>query len=287
MSSSLTQLAVLVHEVDQRSPDDGAEVFSVSESRGIIPQRELFTKQIATEDRTKYRRIQYGDVIFNPYLLWNGAAGVCFHKGGGCVSPAYPVLRPKHSGTERFLHYLFRSSELASAVNAIASGSVTRRRTAPLDTILNLAFRLPDVPAQRVANQFLKVLDDRIELNRQLAATLEVMAQALFQSWFVDFDPVRAKLDGRKPYGMDSATAELFPATFRHTAQGRIPEGWTVDTIGDFANNHDSQRAPIKEGERVRGPYPYYGASGIVTLTTQSLMANTYWSQKTVRTYER
>jgi type I restriction enzyme S subunit len=68
-------------------------------------------------------------------------------------------------------------------------------------------------------------LDDKIELNRRMNATLEAMARALFQSWFVDFDPVRAKLDGRQPVGLDPDTAALFPA-------GHIPKGWSIEPVG-------------------------------------------------------
>jgi len=66
-------------------------------------------------------------------------------------------------------------------------------------------------------------------------ATLEAMARALFQSWFVDFDPVRAKLDGRKPAGLDAATAALFPAHFQESPLGQIPQGWEVKTIEELA----------------------------------------------------
>jgi len=65
-------------------------------------------------------------------------------------------------------------------------------------------------------------------------ATLEAMARALFQSWFVDFDPVRAKLDGRKPTGIDSATAALFPAAFQESALGLIPQGWKLGVLEEL-----------------------------------------------------
>jgi type I restriction enzyme S subunit len=75
------------------------------------------------------------------------------------------------------------------------------------------------------------MLDDKIELNRQMNSTLESMARALFQSWFVDFDPVRAKIDGRPP-AIDNATDGLFPAAFQDSVLGHIPAGWSVSTIG-------------------------------------------------------
>ena len=77
----------------------------------------------------------------------------------------------------------------------------------------------------------LGALDDKIELNRRMNATLEAMARALFQSWFVDFDPVRAKLDGREPIGLDPATAALFPEHFEHGKHDMLPVGWSLAAI--------------------------------------------------------
>jgi type I restriction enzyme S subunit len=76
-------------------------------------------------------------------------------------------------------------------------------------------------------------MDDRITLLRETNATLEAIAQALFKSWFVDFDPVRAKAEGRQPEGMDPATAALFPDTFGDSELGLVPKGWFVKPIGD------------------------------------------------------
>ena len=93
---------------------------------------------------------------------------------------------------------------------------------------------LPPLAEQKAIAAVLGVLDDKIELNRRMNATLEAMARALFQSWFVDFDPVRAKLDGRPPAPLDPATAALFPASFQDSEVGHIPSGWRVMKVGEF-----------------------------------------------------
>ena len=103
--------------------------------------------------------------------------------------------------------------------------------------IPNFRLPLPPLAEQKAIAHILGTLDDKIELNRRMNATLEAMARALFQSWFVDFDPVRAKLDGRQPPGLDKATAALFPAKFQESPLGPIPHGWTVDTIKNRASN--------------------------------------------------
>ncbi|MEZ6070527.1 MAG: restriction endonuclease subunit S [Pirellulales bacterium] len=88
--------------------------------------------------------------------------------------------------------------------------------------------RLPPLAQQHAIAHILGTLDDKIELNRRMNETLEAMARAIFKSWFVDFDPVRAKMDGRQPAGMDEATARLFPDSFEHSDAGLVPTGWEV-----------------------------------------------------------
>ena len=90
---------------------------------------------------------------------------------------------------------------------------------------------IPPLSEQKTIAHILGTLDDKIELNRRMNATLEAMARTLFQSWFVDFDPVRAKLDGRQPAGLDAATAALFPSHFQDSPLGPIPQGWEVGSI--------------------------------------------------------
>lgn len=90
-------------------------------------------------------------------------------------------------------------------------------------------------------------LDDKIELNRRTNATLEAMARTLFQSWFVDFDPVRAKMEGRQPVGMDDKTAVLFPEEFEDSVLGEVPKGWLIkplDQVADFLNGLALQKYP-------------------------------------------
>ena len=103
--------------------------------------------------------------------------------------------------------------------------------------IPNFKMPLPPLAEQKAIASVLGALDDKIELNRRMNATLEAMARALFQSWFVDFDPVRAKLDGRLPGGLDAATAALFPDHLEVTALGHIPKGWTAGKLGDIGTN--------------------------------------------------
>ena len=96
---------------------------------------------------------------------------------------------------------------------------------------------LPPLDEQNQIAHILGTLDDKIELNRQMNETLEAIARTIFKSWFVDFDPVRAKMEGRMPAGMDAETAALFPSAFQDSPLGKIPKGWKVSTLGEIGEN--------------------------------------------------
>lgn len=97
--------------------------------------------------------------------------------------------------------------------------------------------RVPGLAEQQTIASVLGSLDDKIELNRRMNETLEEMARALFKSWFLGFDPVRAKMEGRQPAGMDDETAALFPDSFEGSPLGEIPKGWRAGYLGDIADN--------------------------------------------------
>ena len=93
---------------------------------------------------------------------------------------------------------------------------------------------LPPLSEQRRIAHILGTLDDKIELNRQMNETLEATARAIFKSWFVDFDPVKVKVEGHKPSCIDTETAALFPSAFQDSPLGKIPQGWEVEKIGNL-----------------------------------------------------
>jgi type I restriction enzyme, S subunit len=96
-----------------------------------------------------------------------------------------------------------------------------------------LSFPVPEPTSDRLALvSVLESLNAKLELNARMNETLEAMARAIFKSWFVDFDPVRAKAEGRQPYGMDAATAALFPDSFQDSPLGKIPKGWHAGVLG-------------------------------------------------------
>ncbi|MDP2869521.1 restriction endonuclease subunit S [Methyloversatilis sp.] len=110
-----------------------------------------------------------------------------------------------------------------------------------------LFFECPSLNEQHRIVEALRPLDDRIALLRETNATLEAIAQALFKSWFVDFDPVRARMEGRAPEGMDDATAALFPDSFEESKLGWVPQGWRLAPLSDAFEINPTRK--LKKGE--------------------------------------
>jgi type I restriction enzyme, S subunit len=134
----------------------------------------------------------------------------------------------------QFVEYTFR--HIKRLIQHAAKDGGTVQDNINLGTFETLRFPIPKLDEQRTIARILGALDDKIELNRQMNRTLEAMAQALFKSWFVDFDPVTAKAARRKPYGMDEATAALFPNRFVESESGLIPKGWRAGSLSEIAN---------------------------------------------------
>jgi len=128
-----------------------------------------------------------------------------------------------------FLYY--NLSQRKEEIRSLAGGSA--------QPILNksafglLAFDAPELGVQKLISETLRPFDDRITLLRETNTTLEAIAQALFKSWFVDFDPVHARMQGLAPEGMIDATAALFPDSFEESELGPVPKGWNVMPVGD------------------------------------------------------
>jgi type I restriction enzyme, S subunit len=150
-----------------------------------------------------------------------------------------------------FLRWLVRSPEWWEQVNTFINVGAVFDSLKCAD-IPNFRLPFPPLAEQKAIAAVLGTLDDKIELNRRMNATLEGMARALFQSWFVDFDHVRAKLDGRHPTGLDPPTAALFPNEFQDSELGPIPQGWEIkslDQIATYLNGLALQKFPPGDRE--------------------------------------
>ena len=165
------------------------------------------------------------------------------------VSSAVAILRPRQEVIcPEYLGVVCSSNQFKSFHQQVKSGSVQGYTN--ISTIKTLPILLPPLPNQKVIAHILGTLDDKIELNRKTNETLEAMAKALFKSWFVDFDPVRAKVEGRST-GLPAEISDLFPDSFEDSELGEIPIGWEVkglDEIAHFLNGLALQKFPPEDG---------------------------------------
>jgi len=144
-----------------------------------------------------------------------------------------------------FIYYLFKSEhQLRYILNSAIQTGVPHTN---LGILRKTPVTVPSLKAQKSIAGVLCALDDRITLLRETNATLEAIAQALFKSWFIDFDPVRAKAEGLEPEGLEAATAALFPDSFEESELGLVPRGWMVrslDSIANYLNGLAMQKFP-------------------------------------------
>ena len=203
-----------------------------------IGRRRLLTEGIPevaeeTAARLSRHRLKAGDILFaRRGVQATGLSAIVTPRQEGwlCGTGAI-LLRIKGKGVDsEFLSFLLSSEESVLWLKQHAVGAVMPNLNEGV--IRQIPLTLPPLAEQKAIAAVLGALDDKIELNRRMNATLEAMARALFQSWFVDFDPVRAKLDGRPPAALDPATAALFPASLQDSPLGHIPTGWETSTIG-------------------------------------------------------
>ncbi|MEO5334933.1 MAG: restriction endonuclease subunit S [Magnetococcus sp. YQC-5] len=203
---------------------------------------------------------------------------VCRGEGGtGDVKMSPPkcsitnlsiVVSPNESKvSKKFLYWALKAYD----THQLRTGSAQARIV--MGSLEQLRLTIPeDKRKQDCIANILSSLDDRITLLRETNATLEAIAQALFKSWFVDFDPVHAKQQGLAPEGMDEATAALFPDSFESSELGLVPKGWKVKSLNQLCNISSGKR-PLERSdtETIIAKIPLYGGAGIMGYTNTSL----------------
>ncbi len=211
--------------------------------------------------------VQEGDVLLN--ITGDSVARVCLalaHFLPARVNQHVAIIRPQQSKFDsRFLRYFLASPYQQDLMLGLAAAGATRNALTK-GMIEDFKVPCPGLGIQAAISDVLTTLDDRITLLRETNATLEAIAQALFKSWFVDFDPVRAKAEGRQPEGMDATTAALFPDSFEESELGLVPKGWRYVSLKEVTAIFDSQRVPLsgQERDKRKGIYPYYGAAALM-----------------------
>ena len=189
-------------------------------------------------DRLSQHKLQLGDIVFsrrgdvtkNALIREREVGWFC---GTGCLKVR---LGQEKIAIAKFISHCLRLPDIKEWLIRHAVGAtMPNLNTAILSAV---PINLPPLGTQLEIAAMLDALDDRITLLRETNATLEAIAQALFKSWFVDFDPVCAKQEGRAPEGMDEATAALFPDGFEESELGLVPKGWTATTLAALTKQH-------------------------------------------------
>ncbi len=185
---------------------------------------------VASDVTSTKSRFREGDILFGKLRCY--FRKVVRAPFDGVCSTDIWVTRAKEEVDQNFLYYCMASQ---SFVNFADSGSEgTRMPRAQWEWVSRYKIPLPPLSEQRRIVHILSTLDEKIELNRQLNETLEATARAIFKSWFVNFNPVKAKVEGRKPPYMEAETTALFPSAFQDSPLGKIPQGWEVEKIGNL-----------------------------------------------------
>ena len=168
-------------------------------------------------------------------------------------------LQPKREFDSRFLSYYLKSDLFWSHIRGVL-GDKSAQPNASASTMTQAPLMYPrDIEEQRAIAHILGTLDDKIELNRRMNETLEAMARALFKSWFVDFDPVRARMEGRDT-GLPEEVADLFPDRLVDSELGQIPAGWEIGVLDDVIEIHSGGTPKTSIAEYWNGEISWYTA---------------------------
>ena len=184
------------------------------------------------------RKAQSGDIVYSTVRPNQRHFGLLKKVPDNfLVSTGFAVFRGMMDYTDTgFIYWFLSQDHIVEQLHTIAEHSTSAYPSIRPTDIERLQVALPSLAEQRAIAHILGILDDKIELNRRMNETLEAMARALFKSWFVDFDPVRAKMEGRDT-GLPKHIADLFSDKFFDSVLGPIPEGWTPGELADVADN--------------------------------------------------
>lgn len=198
-------------------------------------------------------RVDQWDVIFT-MIGTIGESALVVDEAPDFAIKNVGLFKSRDELSGRWLYYFLQAPEARAELDHRKKGST--QQYISLGDLRSFPLL---VPLERDTTQsivsILQSFDDRIDLLRQTNVTLEAIAQALFKSWFVDFDPVRAKAEGREPEGMDAATANLFSSELEDSELGGVPWGWKVQSLGSVAGNLREQAKP----ELLDPDTPYVG----------------------------
>ncbi len=216
-----------------------------------ISRYQLFSNPNMLPNRAR-RKVCQGDIVYStvrPNMRHFGILKTL--PGNVLVSTGFATIRGigKLAYTD-YIYYFLTQDIIIEYLQTLAENNTSAYPSIRPKDLAKLKILLPPLKEQRAIAHILRSLDDKIELNRRMNETLEEMARTLFESWFIDFDPVRAKMDGRwQPGhslpGLPAELYDLFPDRFVPSRLGEIPEGWSTKTLSHIAYNLTDKENPI------------------------------------------
>lgn len=263
-----------------------------------------------TAERIKLSGVKKSVEVFEGDLILSNSATPGLPKFmaiNACIHDGWMLLRNFKNITKEFAYWLL----LNERNNLVKQGTGTVFINLKTDILRNHIVKVPSIEEQNKIVSILNRIEDKIQLNTQINQTLEQIAQALFKSWFVDFDPVRAKvqalsdglsleqaelaamqtISGKTPeeltalsqtqpdrYAELAETAKAFPCEMVEVDGVEVPKGWEYCTFGDVSECFDSKRIPLskQQREKRKGNIPYYGATSVMDYVDEAIFDDIY-----------
>jgi len=226
--------------------------------------------KVSEADRLRLSRytLQEGDIVFSRVGSVDRRALVRKEEEGWLFSGRCLRVRVDRTRIDpQYLSWFFGFEGFKEHIRRIAVGATMPSINTKI--LAEVPVYFPPLEEQKAIAAMLGGLDDKIELNRRMNATLEAMARTLFQSWFVDFDPVRAILDGGQAIGLDPATSALFPEHFDHKVGTIVPNGWNRKRWGDIATLEYGKS--LRDYRAEGGKYRVFGTNGPIGFHHEAL----------------
>ena len=224
---NVVPLSEVLNEIDLRFSEIGTpatkkfQVLSLTKNFGLIWQSERFGKRIATIDISKYKVIKKGQIVYNPYVIWEGAVHILRYYEEGLVSPVYPVWEAKIGIADPFyIDHNLRTSYAISEYNRFAAGAVNRRRSIRKSDFLKIKIPLPSLPEQHAIATTLRTVQEAKEKTDAVIAATKTLKAAMMKHLFM-YGPVPPE--------------EADKVALKETEIGPVPDTWDLQPLGKIS----------------------------------------------------
>lgn len=249
-SQFLGEIAEIVDCEHKTAPVASGKPYAYSVGTSALSDNEINFDKCKPVSAQTYREwskraeLRKGDIILAREAPVGGV-GLVEEGAKVCLGQRTVLVRPNPEFVDQvFLNYLLQTPDVQRWMTQMSNGSTVKHLN--VGDIKRLPLPpLPSLEKQKMSSMFLRELDEKINVNNKLSKLLEELARTLFTSWFIDFDPVKAKMSGERLAWVDENTSELFPDSLVDSAAGLVPEGWEPATLGDCL---DMRKATVKAG---------------------------------------